>query len=201
MLRAEGGGPHQAGGGRALRRFSPLRPCAPRTRPSSRTPAPLPRPRRPVARGGHHHHPVCLPGTPGTGQCRPAHLQACAQTPLGVEGAGCHPGRHRVRDRSVLHPPLTARPPGPILRGGLPEPFRAGSVRLCEALGATVCRLAAACPETPVFLERERGLSHVQKTWASSELPSSARCPRFSSHWTRLQGLRAPQPPTRGQVA
>ncbi|XP_027383721.1 IQ domain-containing protein E isoform X14 [Bos indicus x Bos taurus] len=25
---------------------------------------------RPVARGGRHHHPVCLPGTPGTGQAQ-----------------------------------------------------------------------------------------------------------------------------------
>ncbi|XP_069427411.1 IQ domain-containing protein E isoform X7 [Ovis canadensis] len=34
---------------------------------------------RPVARGGHHHHPVCLPGTPGTGQaqCPRSRSQHC----------------------------------------------------------------------------------------------------------------------------
>ncbi|XP_060262063.1 IQ domain-containing protein E isoform X2 [Ovis aries] len=46
--------------------------------------APHPEPRcpgrgRPVARGGHHHHPVCLPGTPGTGQaqCPRSRSQHC----------------------------------------------------------------------------------------------------------------------------
>ncbi|XP_015316014.2 IQ domain-containing protein E isoform X9 [Bos taurus] len=65
---------------------------------------------RPVARGGRHHHPVCLPGTPGTGQAqgRETARGAAGRPPRGqlqrTERRGRHPAP--IGDRRLFYSTL-----------------------------------------------------------------------------------------------
>ncbi|XP_070636398.1 IQ domain-containing protein E isoform X2 [Bos indicus] len=116
---------------------------------------------RPVARGGRHHHPVCLPGTPGTGQAqRPrsrgqyccGSRQAGPATPQGPLLSTLPCGRSRAGrqrgeqqgDRQGASSRGRSAEAATLLRSGIGASF----IPLCAAVRARAPRLGTAAHGT-----------------------------------------------------